>query len=47
MAVVKDSCEGRALTYTGVDETGEVRNCAKCMEDVYIDPEEDSVEHLE
>jgi len=47
MAVVKDSCEGRELTYTGVDPSGEIRECAKCMDEVHIDPQTETVEHLE
>jgi len=46
-AVVKSFCEGRQVTYTGVSPEGEVRDCARCMGDVRIKPDEDGVVHLD
>jgi hypothetical protein len=43
--VVKSTCGGRRLTYTGVDGV-QIRDCAKCMESVRIDPDENTVEHV-
>lgn len=47
MAVVKSECGGTNVCYTGVDEDGEQRDCARCMRTVEIDPEKDSVQHVE
>jgi len=46
MAVVASECEGRRVTYTGVDEDGEIRDCARCMDPVEINPDEETVTHL-
>ena len=46
MAVVASECEGRRVTYTGVNEDGEIRDCARCMEPVEINPDEETVTHL-
>lgn len=53
MAVVKHDCdrgyragEGQ-ITYTGVDEDGELRECPRCMCEVAIDPRCDKVIHVE
>lgn len=46
MAVVASTCGDRRVAYTGVDEDGEIRECARCMEPVRIDPDEETVTHL-
>jgi hypothetical protein len=45
--VVKATCEGRRVTYTGVAPSGEIRDCARCMGDVRIEPGEGEVVHVE
>jgi hypothetical protein len=47
MAVVKSTCEGRNITYTWVSEGGEIRDCARCMGDVFVNPEKNTFEHLD
>lgn len=47
MAVVDDVCEGTDVGYTGVDSDGEFRDCARCMQTVWIDPDDDTVKHVE
>ncbi|WP_367176116.1 hypothetical protein [Haloarcula rubripromontorii] len=50
MSVVKAVCErrdGRRLVYTGVDEGGELRDCAACGSEVAVDPQADAVLHVE
>jgi len=44
--VAHDSCDGRDITYTGVDPGGERRECPACSGEVDIDPVEDEVRHV-
>lgn len=44
--VAHGSCGGRDVAYTGVDPSGERRECPACMREVEIDPVEDEVEHV-
>lgn len=49
MAVVSATCgrRGRSVTYTGVDEGGELRDCAACGSEVAIDSRCGEVLHVE
>ncbi|ELZ96450.1 hypothetical protein C440_04863 [Haloferax mucosum ATCC BAA-1512] len=50
MSVVKATCErrgGRRVVYTGVDDDGELRDCAACGCEVAVDPRCDEVLHVE
>ena len=45
--VAHDECQGRTVTYTGIDPAGGTRECPICMQMVEIDPEKNSVTHLD
>ena len=51
MPVVHANCDrrdrGGEIVFTGVDRSGELRNCPDCGAEVAVDPEADEVLHVE